>query len=136
MALGEEIGEFSLKQTSATYAARRRQRERQLRRHRYAPRATVLGTLTARGEPGAKQGTCSWRAQGFLESGDILVTAWAKARGRRAGSTNGGRATSQISDGQIFASDGKLDLATAPVLRQDDLVELRSDLHLERVRDV
>ena len=36
------------------------------------PFGTILGTLTARGAPGAKQGTCSWRAQAFAENGDSL----------------------------------------------------------------
>src|SRR5439155_8455842 len=36
----------------------------------YGSPFALLGTLTARGEPGAKQGTCSWRAQAFLENGD------------------------------------------------------------------
>ncbi len=111
MALGKEMGEFSFKQTSATYAADGGSVS--VNFDGTATRfGTVLGTLIARGEPGAKQGTCSWRSQGFLENGDSVVGmgegAWQES-GKHQWRI---RAVIQISDGQIFASDGKLDLAT------------------------
>jgi hypothetical protein len=63
MALGKEIGEFSLKQTSATYAEDGGSVSvsfdgtvKSFDPLPYGPPFALLGTLTARGEPGAKQG--------------------------------------------------------------------------------
>jgi hypothetical protein len=111
MALGKETGEFSFKQTSVTYA--QDGTSVSINFDGTATRfGTVLGTLIARGEPGAKQGTCSWRSQAFLENGDSLVGmgegTWQES-GKHQWRT---RLIIQTSDGQIFASEGKLDLAT------------------------
>jgi hypothetical protein len=71
---------------------------------------TVLGTMTLRGEPGAKIGPCSWRGQGFLENGEIISGAgqgtWEEL-GKHQWRT---RMIVTTSDGRTHASDGKLDL--------------------------
>jgi hypothetical protein len=64
MAFGKDIGEFSLKQTLATYAKDGSSVSVNFD-GTAKPFGTILGTLTARGEPAAKHGTCSWRAQAF-----------------------------------------------------------------------
>ncbi len=111
MALGKEIGDFTFKQTSATYAEDGGSVS--VNFDGTATRfGTVLGTLIARGEPGAKQGTCSWRGQGFLENGDNVVGlgegTWQET-GKHQWRI---RMINQTSDGQIFAADRRLDLAT------------------------
>src|SRR5574337_1119710 len=71
MALGKEIGQFSLKSTSVRYSEEGGSVE-----INYEGTAsgygTVVGTLSLRGEPGAKAGPCSWTGQGFLESGEVV----------------------------------------------------------------
>jgi hypothetical protein len=111
MALGKEIGDFSFKLTSVSYPGD-------------DPTAlinvdgtatgygTVLGTLTLRGEPGAKGGPASWRGDGFLDDGEMVHGighgTWEEI-GHHKWRT---RMIIAVSDGQTFASDGELDLAT------------------------
>jgi hypothetical protein len=111
MALGKEIGDFSFKLTSTTFAE-----DGSSIQLNYDGEATgfgtVLGTLYGRGEPGAKQGTCSWRAEGFLDDGNQVMGGgegtWQEVGKHRWRV----RAINQTSDGQSFASDGIIDLAS------------------------
>ena len=111
MALGKEIGDFSFNLTSTSYAE-----DGDGVQLNYEGTATgfgtVLGSLYGRGEPGAKQGTCSWRAQAFLDSGDQVVGSgegtWEEIGKHRWRV----RILNQTSDGQIFAADGAVDLAS------------------------
>ena len=108
MAIGKEIGEFSLKATSTTYAE-----EGGTVRINLDGTATgygaVLGTLTFRGEPGAKTGPLSWRGQGFLENGDTVTGTgegtWEEI-GKQKWRT---RLLVTTSDGECHASDGHLE---------------------------
>lgn len=111
MALGKEIGTFSLKSTSTRYAEGGGTVE-----ITYDGTATgfgtVLGSMTLRGEPGAKGGPCSWTGQGFLENGEVVSGAgqgtWEEL-GKHQWRT---RMIVATSDGHTHASDGKLDLAS------------------------
>lgn len=111
MALGKEIGDFSFKLTSAAYAE-----DGSGVQLNYDGEATgfgtVLGTMYGRGEPGAKQGTCSCRAEAFLDNGDQVVGqgegTWEEV-GKHQGRV---RAINHTSDGQSFASDGIIDLGS------------------------
>lgn len=111
MALGKEIGEFSFKQTSVTYA-----QDGGSVSVNFDGTATgfgtVLGTLIVRGEPGAKQGTCSWRGQAFLDNGSNRV-GFGEGTWKEAGKHQWRiQLIVETSDGQIFASDGRVELAT------------------------
>ena len=111
MAIGKEIGQFSLKSSSVHYSE-----EGGSVQISYEGTATgygtVLGTITLRGEPGAKGGPCSWRGQGFLENGEVVSGAgqgtWEEL-GKHQWRT---RLIVSTSDGRVHASDGKLDLAS------------------------
>jgi hypothetical protein len=111
MASGKEIGQFSLKSTSTRYAegGGSVQIDCDGTATGYG---TVLGTMTLRGEPGAKTGPCSWRGQGFLENGEVISGAgqgtW-EGLGKHQWRT---RLIVATSDGRTHASDGKLDLAS------------------------
>ena len=111
MALGKEIGDFSFQITSTSYA------EEGTVRVNVDGTATgfgtVLGTMTFHVDaPGAKSGALAWRGQGFLENGEnvggIGDGAWEEI-GHHKWRT---RMIVRISDGQVLASDGTLDLAT------------------------
>lgn len=111
MAIGKEIGDFSVKSTSTTYSEDGG--SVQINCEGTATKyGTVIGTLTFRGEPGAKSGTLSWRGQGFLDNGDTLVGigegTWDEM-GKHKWRT---RMIIRTSDGGCHASDGHLDLAT------------------------
>jgi hypothetical protein len=109
MAIGKEIGEFSLKSTSTSYAE-----EGGVVSISCDGTATgygtVLGTLTFRGEPGAQSGPLSWRGQGFLESGETVAGSgqgtW-ELIGKHKWRT---RLIVATTDGRCHASDGLLDL--------------------------
>ena len=72
MGIGKEIGEFSIKSTTVNYpedgGGVSLNCEGTATNY-----GAVLGTLTFRGEPGAKSGSLSWRGQGFLENGETVV---------------------------------------------------------------
>jgi hypothetical protein len=111
MAIGKEIGEFSLKTTSTTFAEDGG--SVQINCEGTATGyGTVLGTMTFRSEPEAKSGSLSWRGQGFLENGDTLAGTgegtW-EEMGKHQWRT---RMIVTTSDGGCHASDGHLDLAT------------------------
>jgi hypothetical protein len=111
MALGKEIGTFSLKSTSTRYAEGGGSVE-----ITYDGTATgfgtVLGTMILRGAQGAKGGPCSWTGQGFLENGEVVSGAgqgtWEEL-GKHQWRT---RMIVATTDGHTHASDGKLDLAS------------------------
>ena len=109
MAIGKEIGEFSLKSISTSYAEEGG--SVQINCDGTATGyGTVLGTLTFRGEPGAKSGALSWRGQGFLENGDTVAGAgqgtWESIGKHKWRS----RLIVTTSDGGCHESDGHLDL--------------------------
>ena len=109
MAIGKEIGDFSFKIVSTTYAEEGG--SVQVNCDGTATNyGTVLGTMTFRGEPGAKSGSLSWRGQGFLDNGDTVVGtgegAWEEI-GKHEWRT---RLIVSTSDGRCFASDGHLSL--------------------------
>jgi len=111
MAIGREIGEFTLKSITTTYA---------LDGASVAVNVdgtatgygTVLGTMTFRGGPEAKSGPLSWRGQGFLDNGEVVTGlgegTWAEA-GKHRWTT---RLIVSTSDGKTHASEGLLDLKT------------------------
>ena len=74
---------------------------------------TVLGTLTfAGGDPGAQNGALSWRGQAFLENGEQVASVGEGSFEALSNHKWRTRLVITASDGQIFASDGQLDLAT------------------------
>lgn len=109
MALGKEIGDFSLNSTSTRYAEDGGAVEIALD-GTATGYGTVLGTLHLRSEPGAKSGTCSWRGQGFLDNGETVVGigegTWQEI-GKHRWRT---RMVIATSDGGTHASDGQLNL--------------------------
>jgi hypothetical protein len=109
MAIGKEIGEFKLKSITTSYALEGDTVEVNLD-GTATGYGTVLGTLTFRGEPGAKSGPLSWRGQGFLDTGDT-VTGTGEGIWEEAGNHKWRtRMIVSTSDGKSHASDGLLDL--------------------------
>ena len=111
MAIGKELGKFTFKAITTTYALDGGSVEVNLDGTATGYGA-VLGTLTFRGEPGAESGTLSWRGQGFLDSGETVTGAgegtW-EVSGKHKWRT---RLILSTSDGHTHASDGLLDLKT------------------------
>jgi hypothetical protein len=112
MALGKEIGDFSFQITSTSYAGEANTVQLNVDGSA-AGFGTVLGTMTFHVDsPGVKNGALSWRGQGFLENGENVVGigegAWEEI-GAHQWRT---RMILRISDGQVLASDGVLDLAS------------------------
>lgn len=107
--MSKEIGEFSLKSTSMTVGDDTFEAN-------WEGTATgfgdVVGTLTARGEPGAERGTCSWRSASFLENGDEIQVAgegtW-EALGKHRWRM---RFTHGTSDGRTILADGVVDMGS------------------------
>ena len=110
MALGKEIGDYSFSITSVSY-----EDEAGVRINvdgTATSFGTVLGSIALSGEPGAQSGSASWRGQGFLDDGEVVTGQGAgtwEALGQHRWRT---RLIIQVSDGQTFASDGLLDLAS------------------------
>jgi len=135
MAIGKEIGDFTLKSITTGYALEGGIVQINLD----GPATgygTVLGTLTFRGEPGAKSGPLSWRGQGFLDTGDT-VTGTGEGTWEEMGKHKWGtRLIVSTSDGKCHASDGHLDLKTRTLSGKDVGVELSKDqTTLDLVRD-
>ena len=111
MTIGKEIGQFTLKSITTSYALDGGSVEVNLD-GTATGYGTVLGTLTFRGEPGAKSGPLSWRGQGFLDTGDTVTGigegTWEES-GKHKWRT---RLIVSTSDGNSHASDGLLDLKT------------------------
>ena len=108
MAIGKEIGDFSLQTITTSYAE---EGGVQVNLDGTATGYwTVLGTLIFRGEPGAKTGSLTWRGQGFLDNGDTIAGegqgTWQEI-GKHKWRT---RLIVRTSDGGCHASDGHLDL--------------------------
>ncbi len=109
MALGKEIGEWSAKITSSSFSDDGATVNLDGTATNFG---TILGTLAFGGEPGAKNGPLSYRGSAFLENGEELGAVGEgafEALGKHKWRT---RLVISVSDGQIFASDGVLDLAT------------------------
>ena len=111
MALGKEIGEFSLKATSTTYAEGGDRVQINLD-GKATGYGTVLGTLSMRGQPGAKIGSCSWRGDGFLENGETVAGGGEGTWEQTGKHTWRTRMVVTTSDGRTHASDGQLNLET------------------------
>jgi hypothetical protein len=111
MAIGKELGKFTLKAITTTYSLDGTSVEVNLD-GTAAGYGAVLGTLTFRGDPGAKSGMLSWRGQGFLPSGETVTGfgegAWEES-GKHRWHT---RLIVATTDGRFHASDGLLDLKT------------------------
>ena len=110
IAIGNQIGQFSLKSTSLTYQAEGTGQANF--------EGSVEGTgltgevLHFAGEPGAKSGTCRWAGCVYLENGEEIT-----------GTSQGTFESSgkhcwrigvilSLSDGRTQLTDGELDLAT------------------------
>ncbi len=109
MALGKEIGDFSFKITSVSYSDEAATVNCDGTADNFG---TVLGTLTFAGEPGTLSGPLSWRGEAYLENGEVqgaIGEGSFEALGSHRWRT---RLVITTSDGQIFASDGQLDIAT------------------------
>ncbi len=111
MALGKEIGDFSFKITSVSYP------DDQTATVDCDGTAsgfgTVLGTLSfTLSQPGATRGALNWRGQSFLDSGEALQVVGDGAYEEVGQHKWRTRLVISVSDGQIFASDGQLDLAS------------------------
>ncbi len=109
MALGKETGDFSFKITSVNFTEDGAIVDCDGTADNFG---TVLGTMTFTSEPGAQNGALSWRGQSYLENGDELGAVGegaVEALGNHKWRT---RLVITISDGQVFASDGQLDLAS------------------------
>lgn len=111
MALGKELGTYELKQTGVRYAEDGGSVSIDCD-GTATGFGTVLGSLILRAEPDATQGPCSWRGQSLLENGERSV-AMGEGTWEDCG-TNQWRIRLLInsSNGQTFATDGVLDLAT------------------------
>lgn len=113
MAVGKQLGEFSLKATSFTYsAAGTVQGNFEGSAKGEGLTGPVLGTLTAVGAPGAKSGTCSWAGTSYLDNGEEI-----NGKGEGTWESIGThkwriRAVIYLSDGRTVASDGEIALAT------------------------
>ena len=112
MALGKEVGEFSYKITSVRHAKDDGTLVEVTCDGTATGYGTVLGTLIFESAPGAQDGTITFRAQGFLEGG-VVVDGLGIGTFESSGTHKWRvRAVNKVSDGQTFASDGQLDLAT------------------------
>ena len=109
MALGKEVGDFSFKITSVNFTEDGATVDCDGTADNFG---TVLGTMTFKtAEAGAQNGPLSWRGQAYLANGEALGAVGEgafEALGNHKWRT---RMVITISDGQIFASDGQLDLA-------------------------
>ena len=110
------IGEFTLSQTSITFDTAAGGGGTAT--INYEGTATDLGTVqgTLRcvfEEPGAAAGTATWNGASFLDGGDVVGATgqgvWQKVDGQHKWRVRG---VNLLSDGQILASDGEIDLAT------------------------
>jgi hypothetical protein len=111
MALGKELGSYTLKQTGVHYSEDGSSVTVDCD-GTATDFGTVLGTLIIRTDPGATRGACSWRGQSFLENGER-----SEATGEGTWQDSGKnqwrvRLLVSTSDGQTFGTDGILDLAT------------------------
>ena len=113
MALGKELGQFSLKSTSLTYAIDGTgQANFEGSVESAGMTGAVLGTLHIAGEPGAKKGTCTWVGSVYAENGDE-ISGTSEGTWESSGTHIWRiRAILTLSDGRTQLSDGELELAT------------------------
>ena len=109
MALGKEIGEWSTKVTSSSFSDDGATVNIDGTATHFG---TILGSLTFKGEPGARGGALSYRGNAFLENGEEVGAVGEGAYEALGNHKWRTRLVITVSDGQIFASDGILDLAT------------------------
>ena len=110
MALGKEVGDFSFKITSSSFSSDGATIDCDGTATNFG---TVLGTLSlSGGDAGAATGAANWRGQAFLENGEALVAVGEGAYEALGNHKWRTRLVITVSDGQIFASDGVLDLAS------------------------
>ena len=108
MALGKEVGDFSFKITSTSFSDEGATLDFDGTATNFG---TVLGTLIFIGEPARKFGSVSWRGSAFLENGEELGAVGEGAFEALGNHKWRIRLVITVSDGQIFGSDGVLDLA-------------------------
>jgi hypothetical protein len=113
MAVGKQIGEFSLKANTFTFTPG--PAGSVLVQVNFEGPATGFGlvqcTMTA-SSAGQKNGTWSWCAAAYLDNGDSVTgngQGTFQSSGSHRWSTQG---NIQISDGRIIAVEGEVDLAT------------------------
>lgn len=112
MALGKQIGEFSLKSTSLTFATNGSGQANFEGSVKGEVTGDVLGTLHVAGEPGAKRGTCTWVGTAYLANGEEINGA-AEGTWESSGTHKWRiRGLLSLSDGRTQLSDGELELAT------------------------
>ncbi len=111
MALGKELGSYELKQTGVRYADDGSQVTIDCD-GTATGFGTVLGSLIIQAEAGSTRGTCSWRGGSFQDNGERSA-ATGEGTWEDCG-TNQWRVRLIVctSDGQTFATDGVLDLAS------------------------
>ena len=110
MALGKELGEFSLKITSVAYA---QDGSAYINVDGTATNyGTVLGTLIVKGEPGATKGTASWVGDGFLDDGTVVRGSGEGTYEETGHHQWRTRLLITVSNGDTIASDGRIDLAS------------------------
>ena len=113
MALGKQIGEFSLKSTSLTYGTdgtAQANFEGSVKGEGLT--GPVLGTLHFKGEPGAKSGTCTWVGSVYPENGEE-ISSTSEGTWESSGSHRWRiRAVLSLSDGRTQLSDGELVMST------------------------
>ena len=108
MALGQPMGEFSYKVTSATYSDTGVQINLDGTVTGYG---RVQGTLTVTGEPGATSGKASFRATAFLDDGK-LINGSGEGTWETVGKHKWRIRGVNYVGGRTIASDGELELAT------------------------
>ena len=110
MALGKELGDFSFKITSVTHLD---PGNIQVNLDGTAANfGTVLGTHSFEFEPGAQTGSVLLESQAYLPNGDQLYGSGQGTFESAGGHTWRIRTIIRVSDGQVLATDGVLDLAT------------------------
>ena len=110
MALGKEIGDFTFKITSVTHLD---PGNIQVNLDGTATNyGTVLATHSFEFEPGAQTGTVLSESQAYLPNGDQSFGSGQGTFESAGGHTWRIRMIIRVSDGQVFATDGVLDLAS------------------------
>ena len=111
MSLGKELGDFKFKITSVSQSEDWSSISADCD-GTGTGFGTVLGTIHFKGAAGEKQGMCSWRGQGFLDDGNE-VTATGEGVWQSSGKHRWRiRSIHLISNGEVIATDGELDLAS------------------------
>ncbi len=113
MAVGKQIGTFSLKSTSLTYGADGTgQVNYEGTVEGEGLTGPVLGTLHITGEPGAKSGTCTWVGTVYPENGEE-ISSTSEGTWESSGSHQWRvRAVLSLSDGRTQLTDGELVMST------------------------